>query len=181
MAATEADPKPPAGRVFRMRDVLDDPRILQMLALGFSSGLPLLLVLGTFTLRLADSDIDIKTIGLFSYVALPYSLKFLWAPTIDRLDLPWLARRLGRRRAWMVATQGATALALVLMAFSDPREHLAALGLGAFLVAFCAASQDVVIDGWRIEAAGEDMQGIDRKSTRLNSSHSGESRMPSSA
>lgn len=147
-------------RRFRLRDIVEDKRILLMLALGFSSGLPLLLVLGTFTLRLAFSDIDVKTIGLFSYVALPYSLKFLWAPTIDRLDVPVLSRVLGRRRAWMVTTQLATAAALLLMAFADPKTDLAVLGLGAFLVAFCAASQDVVIDGWRIDAAGSDMQGI---------------------
>ncbi|GEP10915.1 AmpG family muropeptide MFS transporter [Methylobacterium gnaphalii] len=160
MAATDSDATQPQGRKFRMRDLFEDPRVIQMLALGFSSGLPLLLVLGTFTLRLAQSSIDIKAIGLFSYVAMPYSLKFLWAPTIDRIDLPVLAPWLGRRRAWMVATQIATALALVLMAFSDPEHSLALLGLGAFLVAFCAATQDVVIDGWRIEAAGTDMQGI---------------------
>ena len=147
-------------RRFRLRDIVEDKRILLMLALGFSSGLPLLLVLGTFTLRLAFSDIDVKTIGLFSYVALPYSLKFLWAPMIDRLDVPVLSRVLGRRRAWMVTTQLATAAALLLMAFADPKTDLAVLGLGAFLVAFCAASQDVVIDGWRIDAAGSDMQGI---------------------
>ncbi|WP_233384997.1 AmpG family muropeptide MFS transporter [Methylobacterium sp. C25] len=160
MAATSSGATQPQGRKFRMRDLFEDPRVIQMLALGFSSGLPLLLVLGTFTLRLAQSSIDIKAIGLFSYVAMPYSLKFLWAPTIDRIDLPVLANWLGRRRAWMVATQIATALALVLMAFSDPEHSLALLGLGAFLVAFCAATQDVVIDGWRIEAAGTDMQGI---------------------
>jgi len=147
-------------RRFRMRDIVEDKRILLMLALGFSSGLPLLLVLGTFTLRLAFSDIDVKTIGLFSYVALPYSLKFLWAPMIDRLDVPLLSRALGRRRAWMVTTQLATATALLLMAFADPKTSLALLGFGAFLVAFCAASQDVVVDGWRIDAAGSDMQGI---------------------
>lgn len=147
-------------RRFRLRDIVEDKRIILMLALGFSSGLPLLLVLGTFTLRLAFSDIDVRTIGLFSYVALPYSLKFLWAPMIDRLDVPWLSRALGRRRSWMVATQLATAASLVLMAFADPKTDLALLGLGAFLVAFCAASQDVVIDGWRIDAAGSDMQGI---------------------
>lgn len=147
-------------RRFRLRDIVEDKRIILMLALGFSSGLPLLLVLGTFTLRLAFSDIDVRTIGLFSYVALPYSLKFLWAPMIDRLDVPWLSRALGRRRSWMVATQVATAASLFLMAFADPKIDLALLGLGAFLVAFCAASQDVVIDGWRIDAAGSDMQGI---------------------
>jgi PAT family beta-lactamase induction signal transducer AmpG len=148
------------SRRFRLRDIVEDRRIALMLALGFSSGLPLLLVLGTFTLRLAFSDIDVRTIGLFSYVALPYSLKFLWAPMIDRLDVPVLSRLLGRRRAWMIATQLATALCLVLMAFADPKTNLGLLGLGAFFVAFCAASQDVVIDGWRIDAAGSDRQGI---------------------
>lgn len=157
--AAEIRPDTPTRRL-RARDLVEDPRIVLMLALGFSSGLPLLLVLGTFTLRLAFSDINVKAIGLFSYVALPYSLKFLWAPMIDRLDVPVLARRLGRRRAWMVTTQIAVAICLVLMAFSDPGTSLALLGLGAFLVAFCAATQDVVIDGWRIDAAGSDFQGI---------------------
>ncbi|MCJ2137927.1 MFS transporter [Methylobacterium sp. J-026] len=151
---------PQAMRRFRLRDIVEDRRIALMLALGFSSGLPLLLVLGTFTLRLAFSDIDVRAIGLFSYVALPYSLKFLWASAIDRLDVPVLSARLGRRRAWMVTTQAAVALCLVLMAFADPKTNLALLGLAAFLMAFCAASQDVVIDGWRIDAAGSDFQGI---------------------
>src|SRR3954451_19683990 len=137
-----------------------DRRVVVMLALGFSSGLPLLLVLGTFSARLAFSDVDIKTIGLFSYLALPYSLKFLWSPVIDRVDLPVLAPMLGRRRAWMIVAQAAVAAALTLMAFADPTSHIALLGLGAFLVAFSAATQDVVIDGWRIDAVGTEMQGI---------------------
>lgn len=137
-----------------------DRRVMVMLALGFSSGLPLLMVLGTFSARLAFSDIDIKAIGLFSYLALPYSLKFLWSPVIDRLDPPLLARWLGRRRAWMVIAQAAVAASLALMAVANPADHLALLGLGAFLVALCAATQDVVIDGWRIDAAGTDMQGV---------------------
>ena len=131
-----------------------------MLALGFSSGLPLLLVLGTFSARLAFSDVDVKTIGLFSYLALPYSLKFLWAPVVDKLDPPVLTPWLGRRRAWMVLSQLCVAAALTLMAFADSGQHLAFLGLGAFLVAFSAATQDVVIDGWRIDAAGTEMQGV---------------------
>lgn len=158
MALKPANTAP--ARKFRLRDIVEDPRILLMLALGFSSGLPLLLVLSTFTLRLAFSEIDVRAIGLFSYVALPYSLKFLWAPLIDRVDVPVLAARLGRRRAWMVTTQVAVALCLTLMAFSDPQTSLVMLGLGAFLVAFCAATQDVVIDGWRIDAAGTEFQGI---------------------
>lgn len=137
-----------------------DRRVAVMLALGFSSGLPLLMVLGTFSARLAFSDIDVKAIGLFSYLALPYSLKFLWSPVIDRLDPPLLARWLGRRRAWMVIAQGAVAASLALMAVANPADHLALLGLGAFLVALSAATQDVVIDGWRIDAAGTDMQGV---------------------
>jgi MFS family permease len=140
--------------------LLAEPRVALMLALGFSSGLPLLLVLGTFSTRLAFSDVDIKAIGLFSYLALPYTLKFLWAPLIDRFDVPVLAPRLGRRRAWMVATQLAVAAALAAMAFADPKTSLALLGLGAFLVAVGAATQDVVIDGWRIDAAGTEMQGV---------------------
>ncbi|MFL5179928.1 MAG: MFS transporter, partial [Microvirga sp.] len=140
--------------------LLADRRVAIMLALGFSSGLPLLLVLGTFSARLAFSDIDVKTIGLFSYLALPYSLKFLWSPVVDRYDLPVLAPWLGRRRAWMVLSQICVAAALTLMAFANPGDHLALLGLGAFLVAFSAATQDVVIDGWRIDAVGTEQQGM---------------------
>jgi PAT family beta-lactamase induction signal transducer AmpG len=139
---------------------LADRRVALMLALGFSSGLPLLLVLGTFSARLAFSDIDVKTIGLFSYLALPYSLKFLWSPVVDKVDPPLLTRWLGRRRAWMVLSQLCVAASLTLMAFADTGNQLALLGLGAFLVAFSAATQDVVIDGWRIDAVGTEMQGV---------------------
>ncbi|KQP33662.1 MFS transporter [Methylobacterium sp. Leaf104] len=158
MAQSDALDSP--SRRLRLKDIVEDPRILLMLALGFSSGLPLLLVLGTFSTRLAYSDVDVKSIGLFSYLALPYSLKFFWAPLIDRFDVPVLSGWLGRRRAWMITTQCAVALSLTLMASADPGTSLALLGLGAFLVAFGAATQDVVIDGWRIDAAGTDLQGV---------------------
>src|SRR3954464_2502386 len=105
--------------------VLAARRGMLILALGFSSGLPLLLVLGTFSARLAFSDINVKTIGLFSYLALPYSLKFLWSPAMERFDLPVLAHWLGRRRAWMVVSQLCVAASLTLMAFADPMHHLA--------------------------------------------------------
>src|SRR4051794_29034156 len=158
---SQASKAPPsATRSWARVRTLADARVALMLALGFSSGLPLLLVLGTFSARLAFSDIDVKTIGLFSYLALPYSLKFLWSPVVDKRDVLVLAARLGRRRAWMVLSQLCVAAALILMAFADPDRHLALLGLGAFLVAFCAATQDVVIDGWRIDAAGTEMQGV---------------------
>src|SRR4051794_35827664 len=158
---SQASKAPPsATRSWARVRTLADARVVLMLALGFSSGLPLLLVLGTFSARLAFSDIDVKTIGLFSYLALPYSLKFLWSPVVDRFDLPILVPWLGRRRAWMVFSQLCVAAALTLMAFADPGRHLALLGLGAFLVAFSAATQDVVIDGWRIDAVGTEMQGV---------------------
>src|SRR3954469_19018161 len=158
---SQASKAPPsATRSWARVRTLADARVVLMLALGFSSGLPLLLVLGTFSARLAFSDIDVKTIGLFSYLALPYSLKFLWSPVVDRYDLPVLAPWLGRRRAWMVLSQICVAAALTLMAFANPGDHLALLGLGAFLVAFSAATQDVVIDGWRIDAVGTEQQGM---------------------
>src|SRR3954465_3689136 len=158
---SQASKAPPsATRSWARIRTLADARVVLMLALGFSSGLPLLLVLGTFSARLAFSDIDVKPIGLFSYLVLPYSLKFLWSPVVDGFALPILAPWLGRRRAWMVFSQLCVAAALTVMAFADPGRHLALLGLGAFLVAFSAATQDVVIDGWRIDAVGTEMQGI---------------------
>ena len=136
-----------------------DVRVALMLALGFSCGLPFLLVGGTFTARLATSDIDIKAIGLFAYLLLPYSFKFLWAPIVDAFDVPVLTRLFGRRRSWMVLAQGAAALALVAMSVTDPVATLPVLGLAAFLLAFAAATQDIVVDAWRIESAGMERQG----------------------
>lgn len=136
-----------------------DRRVALMLLLGFSCGLPFLLVGGTFTARLATADIDIKTIGLLTYLLLPYSFKFLWAPIVDAFDVPVLSRILGRRRAWMSVAQAATCAALVAMAVTDPVLTLPLLGLSAFLLAFSAATQDIVVDAWRIESAGIERQG----------------------
>jgi PAT family beta-lactamase induction signal transducer AmpG len=137
-----------------------DRRVALMLALGFSCGLPFLLVGGTFTARLATADIDIKAIGLFAYLLLPYSLKFLWAPIVDAVDLPLLSRLLGRRRAWMVASQVCVGIALLAMAVADPVSSLVPLGVAAFLMAFSAATQDIVIDAWRIESTPTERQGM---------------------
>ena len=137
-----------------------DRRVLLMGALGFSCGLPFLLVGGTFTARLATSGIDVKAIGLLTYLLLPYSLKFLWSPIVDAVDLPLLSGWLGRRRAWMVTAQLATALALGVMALGDPQTSLVVLGAAAFLVAFSAATQDIVVDAWRIEAVATERQGV---------------------
>ncbi|WP_375461649.1 MFS transporter [uncultured Enterovirga sp.] len=148
-----------ADRIAALRRYLDR-RIALMLALGFSCGLPFLLVGGTFTARLATSDIDIKAIGLFAYLLLPYSFKFLWAPVVDAFDVPILARLLGRRRAWMVVAQACASLSLLAMSVTDPVATLPLLGLAAFLLAFSAATQDIVVDAWRIEAAGLERQGM---------------------
>ncbi len=137
-----------------------DRRVLLMGALGFSCGLPFLLVGGTFTARLATSGIDVKAIGLLTYLLLPYSLKFLWSPIVDAVDLPVLSRWLGRRRAWMATAQAATAAALAVMSLADPQSSLVVLGAAAFLVAFSAATQDIVVDAWRIEAASTERQGL---------------------
>jgi len=137
-----------------------DRRVMLMLALGYSCGLPFLLVAGTFTARLATAEIRIQEIGLFAYLLLPYSFKFLWAPIVDAVDLPILSRLLGRRRSWMVAAQAAVGVALLAMAATDPIGSLPLLGLAAFLMAFSAATQDIVIDAWRIESVPVERQGM---------------------
>ena len=100
------------------------PASLRMLALGFSAGLPLLLVLGTLSFRLREAGIDRSTIGYLSWVGLAYGVKWLWAPLVDRLPIPWLTRQLGRRRSWLLLSQLAIALGLVGMALNDPSQLL---------------------------------------------------------
>ncbi len=144
----------------RYRDIAADPILALMLALGFSSGLPFLLILGTQAARLAEAKVPIEAIGLVSWVGLCYSLKFLWAPVIDEVDVPYLAKQLGRRRAWLFAAQIGVACGLVALGFADPARSLAGLIVRAAFTAFFAATQDVVIDGWRIDSAPTERQGI---------------------
>ncbi|MBV9549085.1 MAG: MFS transporter [Alphaproteobacteria bacterium] len=146
-------------RRYKFRDYMNR-RVLTMLALGFSSGLPFLLVGNTFGFWLADQGTSLTAIGFISWVGLAYSLKFLWSPLLDRLDIPGLAW-LGRRRGWMAAAQIAVGLGLVAMAASGITHGLVWLGALALLVAFAAATQDVAIDAWRIEiAASADELGL---------------------
>ena len=139
---------------------LADRRVALMLALAFSTGLPFLLVFSTLSVRLREAGVPLSTIGMFSWLGLAYSLKFLWAPFVDAIDVPLLAKRFGRRRAWMMTTQVFVAVALVGSGMSDPATGLAWTGLFTFLVAFGSATQDVVIDAWRIDAAPDERQGI---------------------
>jgi PAT family beta-lactamase induction signal transducer AmpG len=129
-----------------------------MLLLGFSAGLPLLLVFGTLSFRLRDAGIDRTTIGFLSWVALVYAFKFVWAPLVDRMPLPGLTRTLGRRRAWLLLAQCGVAAGLCGMAVSDPQHQLPLLVGFALLTAFCSATQDIALDAYRIESAGVDEQ-----------------------
>ncbi|HEY4076614.1 MAG TPA: MFS transporter [Rhizomicrobium sp.] len=142
-----------ARRRYSFRDYLG-PRVLVMLALGFSSGLPFLLVGNTFGYWLRDEGTSLTAIGFISWVGIAYSLKFLWAPLLDRLDVPGLAR-LGRRRGWMVLAQLIAGAGLIAMAVSGTGHGLISLGIIALVVAFAAATQDIAIDAWRIESASD--------------------------
>lgn len=134
------------------------PRVLGMLFLGFSAGLPLLLVGGTFSAWLRDLGIELAAIGFLSWVGMAHSIKVLWAPLIDRAPVPLLSRLLGRRRAWMLLAQLVIAAALLGMALTDPREHLGLVALWAVLAAFGSATQDVAIDAYRVEAEARHRQ-----------------------
>jgi PAT family beta-lactamase induction signal transducer AmpG len=136
------------------------PKTLTMLLLGFSSGLPFYLVGNTLGYWLRDEHTSLTAIGFLSWVGIAYSLKFLWAPLIDRVDLP-LFRRLGHRRGWMMFSQIAVGLALCAMGGAGTKAGLGRLGAFALVVAFAAATQDIVVDAWRIESADDgEEQGL---------------------
>jgi PAT family beta-lactamase induction signal transducer AmpG len=139
------------------RDVLaslGQPKVAVMLTLGFASGLPFLLTGNTLGYWLRDEGTTLQAIGFLSWVGLAYSLKFLWAPIVDRVDAPIFAR-FGRRRSWMLLTQVLIAAGLAGLAASGPKHGLTTVGLLALLVAFSSSTQDIVIDAWRIEASSD--------------------------
>ncbi len=135
--------------------VYRDPRVLAMVFLGFSSGLPFGVLAEPLTAWLAESGVSKTGIGLFALVSVPYSLKFLWAPLMDHVPVPVLSRRLGRRRGWALSTQVLLLLAVVAMGLSDPGRDLWTTAFLALIVAFCSASQDIVIDAYRVEVLDE--------------------------
>jgi PAT family beta-lactamase induction signal transducer AmpG len=134
------------------------PRVLIVLLLGFSSGLPLALSGETLRVWMADRGVDLGTIGLLSLAGLPYTLKFIWAPVVDALDVPWLTERLGRRRGWLVASQLLLMATILFLGTRDPVSAPLVVGLGALLVAFASATQDIVIDAYRVESLPTDEQ-----------------------
>ncbi|MET0755075.1 MAG: MFS transporter [Pseudoxanthomonas sp.] len=170
MSQAAAKPRHPGWRQVLVN--LRQPKVLVMLLLGFSSGIPIYLVGNTLGFWMRENGIELSTIGFLSWVGLAYSLKFLWAPLIDKLDAPLLGRWLGRRRGWMLLSQLVAAAALVGMALVQPQQgqlllagvvldQLLVFGALALVVAFASATQDIVIDAWRIESAdSNEQQGL---------------------
>src|SRR5690348_16868063 len=134
------------------------PRVLVVMFLGFSSGLPLALSGSTLQVWVTESGVDLKTIGLFAAVGTPYTIKFLWAPLIDALDVPFLSARLGRRRGWLVFSQLLLMAAIILLGLCDPARAPWLVGLGALFVTTASATQDIVIDAFRVESLAESEQ-----------------------
>ena len=151
-----------AGALAGLRAALEpyrDRRIALIFFLGFSSGLPLLLLLSTLSARLRDAGLDKGTIGLFGYVLAPYTFKFAWAPLVDRLPLPVLGRLMGRRRSWLLVIQACLALSIWHLAAADPQLAPLHTAMAALLVAFFSASQDIVIDAYRVEILPPERMG----------------------
>ena len=139
------------------------PRVLTMLFLGFSAGIPILLIFSSLGLWLREAGVERSAVTFFSWAALGYSFKFVWAPLVDKLPLPYLTRWLGRRRSWMLVSQLAIISAILWMGMTNPIEGQDSLTLMAFaavLLGFSSATQDVVIDAYRIESAKSDLQAM---------------------
>lgn len=138
--------------------VYRDPAVLRMFFLGFSSGLPLLLVLGTLSFWLREVGVDLKSIGFMSWVGLCWGMKWLWSPLVDKLRIPYLSSTLGQRRAWLLVAQIGLVFSLACMGFIDPAHHLGAMAVVALITAFFGATQDIALDAFRIESGSEDKQ-----------------------
>lgn len=129
------------------------PEVIRMLFLGFSSGLPLLLILGTLSFWLREAGVDLQTIGMMSWVGLVYGFKWLWAPLVDRFQIPFLFKKFGRRRSWLLSTQVIIALSLFAMGRTDPAQELQLMVWLSLLTAWASATQDIALDAYRIESA----------------------------
>jgi MFS transporter, PAT family, beta-lactamase induction signal transducer AmpG len=155
-----ADSRPSALRSWWQAFLIyREPKVLAMLFLGFSAGLPFMLVFQTLSAWLRQAGIERATIGMLAWVGIVYSIKFLWAPIVDRFRLPVLYRLLGRRRSWMLLAQVGVAFGLFNLAQADPAASVRFVALSALFIAFCAATQDIALDAWRIESAPPEMQG----------------------
>ncbi|MBO9506781.1 MFS transporter [Thalassospira sp. A3_1] len=136
------------------------PRVITMLFMGLSAGIPILLIFSTLSIWLREAGIERSTVTYFSWAALGYSFKFVWAPLIDRLPFPVLHGLLGRRRSWLLVAQGGIIGAILWMGFTDPANNLTTMAFAAVALGFASATQDIVIDAYRIEAADPDLQAM---------------------
>ena len=134
------------------------PRVLIVMFLGFSSGLPLALSGSTLLIWMREAGVDLGTIGLFALVGTPYTLKFIWAPLVDALHIPGFTRAFGRRRGWLVFSQALLIVAILLLAIADPATSPLLVALGALFVAATSATQDIVVDAFRVESLPESEQ-----------------------
>src|SRR5258707_7234169 len=146
--------------------VYREPRLLAILFMGFASGLPLPLTFATLSFWLAESGVSRTNIGLFVLVGFAYNYKFLWSPVLDRMPIPFLTRLLGRRRSWALVIQALLMAAIFALGRSDPRSDLATVALLAVIVAFLSASQDIVLDPYRIELLKPEEQGAGAAATQ---------------
>jgi MFS transporter, PAT family, beta-lactamase induction signal transducer AmpG len=146
--------------------VYREPRLISVLLMGFASGLPLALTFGTLSFWLSEVGVSRTSIGLFALVGISYSMKFLWSPAIDRMPIPILTAHLGRRRGWALAIQPALALAILALGLTDPISDPGATAVAAVVVAFLSASQDIVIDAYRIELLRPEEQGAGAAATQ---------------
>src|SRR5579863_2876718 len=134
------------------------PRVLIVLLLGFSSGLPLALSGSTLLIWMRESGVDLGTIGLFALVGTPYTLKFLWAPLVDALHVPFFTRAFGRRRGWLLCSQLLLIASVLLLALADPAHSPGYVAVAALLVAAMSSTQDIVVDAFRVESLPESEQ-----------------------
>ncbi len=152
---------PPAAKPTFLQSlaVFGERRMLVMLVLGFASGLPNLLIFDTLSAWLRTAGLSLEVIAFFSLATLAYSAKFLWAPVVDRTEVPFLTKWLGHRRSWMLVAQVLVLITLLLVSTGDPVAHLPVMAAFAVLAGFAGATQDIVVDAWRIEAADQSRQG----------------------
>ncbi|MDD9300816.1 MAG: MFS transporter [Desulfobacter sp.] len=135
------------------------PRVVTMLFFGFSAGIPILLIFSSLSLWLREAGVERSAVTFFSWAALGYSFKFVWAPLVDQMPIPFLTRTFGRRRSWILASQASIMAAIVWMAMIDPAsERLSLMAMAAVFLGFSSATQDIAIDAYRIESAGKELQ-----------------------
>ena len=142
-------------------------KILIIFLMGIASGIPLYMVLSTLFIWLTRENIDISTVGLFALTQIPWTLKFLWAPIVDTFKLPFIHQYLGQRKSWLLLTQFFLIISIISLGFSNPSQNLWITAIFAFLTAFFSATQDIIIDAYRIEILEDEKQGAGAAATQF--------------